>query len=156
MIRRIATIQKSLAIAVAFWLTISIPGCGGQSEIELGQVSGIVKYEGTPLAGVTVMFIPDNGRPAMGTTDAEGKYELTYIRDERGCKVGRNRVEIRHDEESANEAAQEGDEAVQTPGPPTEVQIPAKYNSDSELSVDVQPGENKFDFDLIAQKWRNR
>ncbi|MGN6134638.1 MAG: Ig-like domain-containing protein [Aureliella sp.] len=139
-------------LLVAGMLMLFQAGCGGPSDQpELGQVTGTVTLDGKPLSGVAVVFQPVSGRPATGMTDAEGKYELTYIRETKGTKVGSNRVEIAPSEDGeAEESADEGEESAAgapqaKPGKP---KVPARYNVESELKVDVKPGENTFDFKL--------
>jgi hypothetical protein len=150
-------------IALAALMT-GIIGCGGGTDQpELGLVSGTVTLDGSPLSDTAVTFVPDDGRPAMGQTDSEGRYELTYIRDTLGCKVGHCRVQIGNTEESGeeleedseDEQAEEGDEFVQKPTKQKPAkqktgQIPSRYNTKSELEADVQPGENTFDFKLTS------
>ena len=127
------------------------PGCGGSGDQpELGQVTGTVTLDGMPLSGIAVVFQPDNGRPARGMTDAEGKYELTYIRQTKGTKVGPNRVEIAPSEDGEVEEDESSDESAPAPkksksGKPA---IPARYNVKSELKADVKGGKNEFNFDL--------
>lgn len=127
------------------------PGCGGRSDQpELGQVTGTITLDGKPLVGIAVVFQPDSGRPARGMTDADGKYELTYIRNTKGTKVGPNRVEIAPSEDGEAEEPEVAEgEAKPAPkrksGKPS---IPARYNVRTELNADVKPGENKFDFAL--------
>lgn len=42
-------------------------GCGsGVALPELGTVSGVVTLDGKPLPGVTVKFVPANGRTSSG------------------------------------------------------------------------------------------
>ncbi len=134
------------------FLIVAEPGCGGASDQpELGEVTGIVTLDEKPVSGVAVVFQPDNGRPARGMTDAEGRYELIYIRQTKGTKVGPNRVEIAPSEDGESEEAEGADEeSAQAPkrsksGKPT---IPARYNVRSELKADVKPGKNTFDFKL--------
>ena len=128
------------------------PGCGGPSDQpELGQVTGTITLDGKPLSGVAVVFQPDNGRPARGTTDAAGKYELTYIRETKGAKVGPNRVEIAPSEEGeAEEVDDAGEESKPVTQQPKSAKpkIPSRYNVQSELKVDVKAGKNTFDFKL--------
>lgn len=133
-------------------LSFSLAGCGGDSsdQPELGQVKGTVTMDGSPLAGVSVTFSPDSGRPATGKTDIAGNYELIYIRNTPGCKLGHNKVMISNSTEE-DEMEQEGDDAVQT-APSDEKMIPAKYNDKTTLEADVQPGENTFNFDLKKKK----
>jgi hypothetical protein len=130
------------------------PGCGGPSDQpELGQVTGTVTLDGKPLSGIAVVFQPDSGRPARGMTDAEGKYELTYIRQTKGTKVGLNRVEIAPSEdgeaeESENPDADDESKPVAKPSKSRKPAIPARYNVQSELKADVKAGANTFDFKL--------
>lgn len=133
-------------------MLLSVAGCGGPGDQpELGQVQGTITFDGKPLSGVAVVFQPDSGRPANGFTDAEGKYELTYIRDIRGTKVGQNRVEVAPSEEAEDDAdALLSADSLETKRPVISgrLTIPAKYNTASELKADVKPGENTFDFEL--------
>lgn len=131
-------------------------GCGPQGDQpELGEVTGTITLDGTPLAGVAVVFQPDNGRPSRGMTDAEGKYELTYIRQTKGAKVGPHRVEVAPSEEGESEESEEetesGDEEGQNAASKPKSgkrAVPARYNTKSELKVEVKSGKNTFDFAL--------
>lgn len=129
-------------------LSLAITGCGGGAgdQPDLGLVKGTVTFEGSPLAGASVTFMPDSGRPASATTDASGNYELVYIRDTKGCKIGHNKVMITSVVEGGNEMEAEGDDAA--PAETTKEKLPAKYNTDTQLEADVKAGENTFDFEL--------
>lgn len=133
-------------------VVLNLAGCGSSSDRpELGQVTGTITLDGEPLKGIAVVFFPDNGRPARDTTDSEGKYELTYIRETKGTKVGHNRVEVAPDEEGGEDEG-ENDEAPAKPAAKSKKpKIPARYNTKSELEADVKPGVNVFDFKLESQ-----
>ena len=145
-------VRRVFAVAFSAVLAAAVGCSGSTDQPELGLVSGTVTLNGTPLTDVDVTFRPGDGRPAMGKTDAAGHYQLTYIRDTPGCKVGRSRVEIGNSEESESEdesgSELEGDELIQTPNKAGAPEIPARYNVNSELEADVKPGENTFNFDL--------
>lgn len=132
-------------------LCLSLLGCGGpeSDQPDLGLVKGVVTLDDAPLAGATVTFLPDMGRRAIATTDAEGKYELIYIRNTPGCKLGHNKVVITTLKEGEDEVEQEGDDA-QIEVKSVKEKIPAKYNSKTELEADVKAGENTFDFKLTG------
>lgn len=130
-------------------------GCSSRGDQpELGTVTGTITLDGQPLAGVAVVFQPDNGRPSRGMTDAQGKYELTYIRQTKGAKVGPHRVEIAPSEEGEVEEVEEaeggdGEEQQASPKPKSgKSAVPARYNVKSELKADVKSGANTFDFAL--------
>lgn len=126
-------------------------GCGSRGDQpELGTVHGTVTLDGQPLVGVSVVFQPDNGRPSRGTTDAEGKYELIYIRQTKGAKVGPHRVEIAPSEDGGVEETEGDSEEGSAAGskPAGKPKVPARYNSKSELNVEVKSGANKLDFEL--------
>ncbi len=60
-----------------------LTGCKNSTEPVLTPVSGTVTLETKPLAGVQVRFIPQGttlGHGGAGTTDEEGKYEITAHR----------------------------------------------------------------------------
>ena len=142
-------INKILLItSVTLCLTLS--GCGGaeNDQPDLGLVKGIVSLDGKPLTGASISFLPDAGRTASARTDANGYYELTYIRDTPGCKLGHNKVIITTLMENAeDDSALEGDDA-NTKVKPVKETLPAKYNTKTELEAIVKPGENNFDFKL--------
>jgi hypothetical protein len=84
------TIVGRLAITIPLLLI----GCGRGDQPELGSVFGIVSLNGKPLTHVEVTFAPEVGRPSYGETNDEGIYELVYLRDVKGAKVGRHAVTI--------------------------------------------------------------
>ncbi|MBA4031887.1 MAG: hypothetical protein C0478_13495 [Planctomyces sp.] len=129
--------------------SLCLVGCSGVSDApDLGLVTGTVTMEGEPLSGVQVTFQPVQGRPAFGVTNASGKYELTYIRDTRGCKIGPCKVIIGSGEERLDNTSEEGDGAAAMQSSSEESQIPARYGPESELTAEVHPGENVIDFRL--------
>ncbi|MCA9130960.1 MAG: hypothetical protein KDB22_27940 [Planctomycetales bacterium] len=133
-------------------LLISVLGC---SSGDMGSVTGTVHLDGKPLEGALVTFYPEidgkdpmsGGGASMGRTDAEGNYELTYNRDEMGAQVGKHLVYIETLQESGggDYGAGRGEE------------VPKRYNSQSELHVEVKPGRNTIDFlDLTSDGEKNR
>jgi len=128
----------ALGIAVLF---LSLAGCGGVSDApETGDVQGYVKLDGQPMPGAKVIFQPTEGRPSNGRTDQEGYYELTYSRSQSGAKVGTHKVSIT----TFIEADDEGNPGV-------EEKIPEKYNSKTELTKEVEAGDNEINFDLTSK-----
>ena len=110
----------------------ALSGCSRGDRPPLGYVSGRVLIDGDPLVGAIVIFQPTVGRAAQAQTDANGRYELTYLDGAKGAKVGTNRVALTWPLDY------DGGQA-----------IPARYSGDkSELVREVQKGRNAFDFEL--------
>lgn len=123
-------IRSRFARAACGLLLLSVCGCGTGDRPELGEVTGTVTLDGQPLIGVIVMFTPDEGRPATGQTDAFGKYELVYRYGVNGAKIGPNTV------------------SLVWPTGETGPAIPKEYGAESKVKVEVEPGDNVFDYDL--------
>jgi hypothetical protein len=70
-------------------------------------------------------------KPSRAITDEAGRYELTYLRDIKGAAIGKHEVRI----------------MTRTEHQPTE-RLPAKYNSDSELTAEVTGDGVPIDFAL--------
>lgn len=147
-------IHNGLLAGFLCLLSLSVSGCGPSSDQpQLGLVTGTITLDGKPLYGVSVVFAPEKGRPARGRTDLNGKYELTYIHETKGTKVGPNRVEIATNEEDLQDEEEQATAGENT-GPAVvreKLRIPARYNTKSELKADVKPGENVFNFELDSK-----
>ncbi|QDS86924.1 hypothetical protein EC9_10990 [Rosistilla ulvae] len=129
---RVLTASTALCAVLALLLA----GCGGPSDQpDLGLVTGVVSVDGAPVESLLVTFVPDNGRPSSGVTDAQGQYELNYIGDSMGAKVGHHKVQISTLD-------------IGEPNRPKKEMLPSKYNTQTELTADVKAGENKLDFAL--------
>ncbi|MCL6504442.1 MAG: carboxypeptidase-like regulatory domain-containing protein [Pirellulales bacterium] len=74
---------RRAGLAFGLVAAVYLSGCGSDApKITTVPVTGKVTYNGQPVEGATVAFIPNNpdGRPARGTTDAQGVYTLvTYL-----------------------------------------------------------------------------
>ena len=118
--------------AMVVLLAAILAGCGGGSQV--APVTGRVTLDGRPLEHADVMFQPDGSqRPSIGRTDADGRYTLAYKRGQPGAIVGEHSVRIYVSPELVAK-------------PP---RIPARYDSQSELRVEVQADEeNVLNFDL--------
>lgn len=84
-----AIFNSALGLALLFGLC----GCGGAKGPELARAGGTVRYNGSPLAGANVIFIPESGPAAHGDTDADGKFVLK-TRGQQGAMVGPGTIVI--------------------------------------------------------------
>ncbi len=129
-------------LAGLFWLlvVVSVPAAGcGNSDEGLARVKGSVTLDGKPLTGASVEFEPESGSPSYGKTDGNGWYKLMYTQEKAGAVIGKHTVRIRTREITTDENGRE----VFVPE-----RLPAKYHLRSELTAEVEPGRNKFHFEL--------
>lgn len=133
---------KGIWIVLAIAL-MSTSACRSRpsDQPDLGTVTGVVTMDGTPFEGALVSFAPTEGRSSQGVTDAEGKYELLYIGNTKGAKVGSHKVHI------TTYIADDSDPDARN----IKETIPAKYHKDSTLTAEVKKGKNTFDFPLESK-----
>jgi hypothetical protein len=148
---RFLVLVRGAAVNLITVVIMSSLGCGSGSKApELHAVSGTVTYQGKPVPGAKLVFIPANENPAkpsiersVGETDAEGTYELTWGIDEAaGSPAGRYKVIVF--------AFQEVDSSFDSESKPPSL-IPEKYNipDSSGLTADVKKdAENVINFEL--------
>lgn len=146
-----------------------VAGCGdGAQRKDTYKVSGVVKYNGAPLPGATVSFSPvaQGTPPALGMTDAEGKYVLTTYANGDGACQGEFKVMV---SKSAPGASSTGGAPAHDPtgqnrasgapvhsGPAGKASsgggslIPEKYSkaATTPLTKTVNAGDNVIDIDV--------
>jgi hypothetical protein len=124
-------------------VVLAVSGCDSTaidySDLELIPVTGKVTLDDKPLVGARVRFIGDDGSGSEGVTDADGNYRLRYDSNKMGAKPGKKKVTIT----TAAVAAMDDPDA-----PGEGERIPAKYNSATELTVEVYRGQTMHDFAL--------
>lgn len=107
----------------------------GCNQDRLNEVTGTVKLDGKPVKGLEVRFEPKDpsiGTTAIGYTQADGTYKLHYPGDKTGAPAGEYTVTI-----SGGDADVDG-------GAPVRV-------APKELTADVKPGPNTFDFEVSSK-----
>jgi hypothetical protein len=125
-----------------------IAGCN-RSGLNLAYVDGIVTYNGQPVEHAGVLFKPETGPFAMGTTDAEGKFTLITA-NHPGALIGEHKVGISKTETTATNV-----QGSRFPRYDVKHVVPAKYASPatSELTATVSKSkrENHFEFKLTGK-----
>jgi hypothetical protein len=98
---------RTRGIPLVIVLLVGLAGCGGKG---ITPVRGVVTLEGEPLAGATVLFMPEDeeeGRPATGFTSADGSFQLMTFKVNDGALPGTYRVLIKKTEAAQDQYAAE-------------------------------------------------
>ena len=144
--------MKKFALGlVALAMLTVLPACSNAIKTE--GVTGVVTYNGEPLADATVKFIPTDGTGSQsyGKTNEKGEYKLQTLLGaaDAGTTPGEYKVTVDCIEtvETGKMIQENGEEKPETIA---QSLIPAKYNNaeTSGLTATVAPGDNKIDFTL--------
>ncbi len=132
------------ALPVCIALFLLLQGCGSGGP-DIARVEGVITMDGKPLPKASVVFVPQGGRPSVGETDANGKYQLEFSGGRKGSIPGPSRVEINTFQEKGYEP-----DGTVIPGVPE--MVPAKYNRNTTLEFNVESGKtNIANFDLDSK-----
>jgi hypothetical protein len=127
----------------------ALAGCGGgvaTDDRPRQAISGTVTLDGRPLATGSIQFQPASAQESVvaGAIITDGKYSIP--RDQ-GLVPGTYSVSISSVESSSPPPGPPGPSGPPSQGP--QDLVPAKYNTQSTLTVKVEPGNAKpFDFAL--------
>lgn len=117
---------------------VSVSGCSTGDRPELGTVTGTVTLDGEPMPDAMVQFYQTGLRPSKAMTKPDGSYELVYLRNIKGVALGTHEVYI--------------DRVTEKEVTPKHLRLPVRYNDESTLTAEVEPGENVFNWELTSDK----
>jgi hypothetical protein len=132
-----------LAALIVAAALAALPGCGDTGP--RSSVKGRVTYDGVPVDEGSIAFVPaDSGEGRVRATGAieDGSYEFD---SHHGPNPGKYRVEIYWWKKTGRQIPSPSGKAFKDE---IEQPVPARYNEQTELTIDVQPGRNTCDFDL--------
>ncbi|WP_437222898.1 hypothetical protein SH661x_002991 [Planctomicrobium sp. SH661] len=142
---------RGISVTTALMCIIGLVGCGASQGPERASVSGEIRLNGEPLENGSLILSPAEGvvGPTSGATINNGKFEIPRTA---GPVLGMHRIEITAMKEvkgkSTSDAPANEPVGPMSPGAEYVQVIPAQYNKKSTLSLNVQPGANRFDIDL--------
>lgn len=124
---------------ISLAISLLMAGC---AEPTSGVVTGTVTVDGSPAKSGSIAFFPISGKSTTaGAEILDGEYSAEV-------PLGEFKVEIRVPKVVGEK------KLYDTPDSPIKQimaeSLPAKYNDESELTVDVEPGRNEKDFQLTT------
>ena len=139
-----------------------ISGCSATNEIDyssvnLVAVSGNVKLDGAFLPSAVITFEdPETGNFSFARTDSTGNYTLQFDSEANGVLPGKKIVRVSTTRtvlglpgEEGEEEGESSDEGGGSSAAEKKTEdVPACYNKDSKLSVEVTTSTTTFNFDL--------
>lgn len=147
------TTGSATAVLALAAIGLLAAGCGDPRTAHLAPVSGRVERGSQPLAGGSVVFVPEpplKAAIAYGTIDATGRYTMATINKYPGVAPGSYRVCVIATGEPDDGGKQGSDPALDPLLQRPRSLVAAKYGSDATtpLRFDVRPGGNVFDIRL--------
>ncbi|MDX1948536.1 MAG: carboxypeptidase-like regulatory domain-containing protein [Pirellulaceae bacterium] len=141
-------LRPSLWLILPAWFCC---GCTGDGLPDRAPVSGIVTFNGRPLAEATVTFLPASGaQAATGRTNGEGRYVLGTFSTDDGAVLGPHRITVLA--HGPDRPLRPGEMGSGIPGELTrgDPLIPTRYFAPetSGLAREVVAGKNEFDLEL--------
>lgn len=132
-------------------VSLMISGCGGGvgDAPKTVPARGTVTYKGTPMAKISVAFIPAEGvgQIAEAITDAEGNFELQTREPRDGAMPGNYKVAMNYVPDTIADMPGFTDGKKSEPST-----IPVKYSdadkSNITATVDKDESKNEFKFEL--------
>jgi hypothetical protein len=134
-------------LGVISLLAIGIFGCG-RGGPQVVPIEGTVTHKGEPVPNVRIYFVPTDGRPSWGISDASGHFVLSYDPEHQGAKVGTHTVWI------VDEGTNIDPTVAMSGGPrpkrsPAISEIVGKYGRDkSTLQVEIKKPDRNFQLKL--------
>jgi hypothetical protein len=130
---------------------LAFSSCQRSDRPKLYPVTGTITYDGKPLADATVTFLPENGKVAVGATDASGNYTLS-TQGEPGAMEGLFRISIVAMEQVKKYTPEEFEQLTDAERAKAhQSRIPTRYANPNgtELTATVTAaGPNNFSFNL--------
>lgn len=156
------TMNKPFRILQKYSLfaALVLSGCSATNSIDYGKVSlvgvsGTVTLDGQPLAAAVITFEDAaSGNFSFARTNSSGEYTLQFDSEKDGVTPGKKVVRLSTTRTILGLRGEEGAEAGEA-SPESSVAaekkkdlVPACYDKDSKLTVEVTASSGTFDFDL--------
>jgi hypothetical protein len=133
----------------ALLAAICVFAVGCNSE-EVGTVTGKVTRAGKPVPEMSVIFVPERGRPSRGLSDENGRYVLLYMPGQEGALVGKHRVWVQLRPVSPKDEQTLQNRVAKMRSDPEIKKILDKYGNEAQtaLAFEVASGSQSIDIAL--------
>lgn len=132
--------------------SLLVTGCGPGNPLGRLAISGTVEFDGQPLPAGTIRFEPIDGTgTSSGALIQDGQFSIETLK---GLPPGEYRVRIMSQGEELAVDPNAVPGPSEAPGPPPPgftpavERIPARYNTQSELTRTVSADSTSFEFKL--------
>lgn len=149
-----------LGLLSAGLAVIPLVGCetkprSNYAAAHLINAGGTVRLDGKPLANAVITFeSTENGTLSFAQTNSSGSYQLQFDSEMAGVTSGKKLVKISTTRKllGLNQTEEGGDDPASEAANAAAVElVPARYNKESELTVEVTPNQTVYDFELLSK-----
>jgi len=132
---------KTLIAVAAILAVVSFVGCGGGKE--LNEISGSVTLDGEPVKEGSIQFLPTGEGTPEGANIVDGKYT---------AKVSPGSSKVKITAMKAHPTEKTPSIEPGEPDVPKMIEaVPAKYNTETTLTVEVAKDGETHDFTLTTE-----
>ena len=143
--------SRAILCVLAGVVATTAVGCGGQKLRDgFVEMYGTVTMDKEPLADAQVEIVTEKGT-SYGRTDSSGRYVAEYSETLKGAGKGPAKVRIRTSIVFPGEDTSGLKVDPRTGDFKKEEKVPAKYNTKSELKVELKDDGAPYNFDLTAK-----
>ncbi len=140
---------QQCASGLAVLTCLAFGGCLGSASNGRVEVSGKITVDGVPVEQGTIALVPLGSGTSAGGTISAGDYSIPAAL---GPLPGKYRVEIKAVRKTGEKIVNAMRPAPDNLVDKIEQFLPPRYNSSSELNVEIQPSDNRnVNFDLTLK-----
>ena len=131
-------------------------GCSGGTPFPIARVSGTVTFEGKPVTGGSIRFVPaskggkEAGKVAIGIIQSDGTFTLSSYGNGDGATVGMGKISYTEPPSTAEPPPNATPETWKPPVTPYANLTPTTPD------VNVTEGENNLAVELVRRKTQRR
>jgi hypothetical protein len=138
-------------VVLCLLCSVVLAGCKSGPDLPpTVPVEGVLTLDGKPVAEATIIFIADQGvYNATGTTDTEGRFEMSAFQEKKGVVVGSYKVEMNKTIVEPRPGGREGESDVNL-----KLGLPKRYNTftTSGITINVtDAGQQDLKFELKSK-----